>query len=55
MSASVKCQFAKLKYEQLLWDKYFITTCFSRKQESLSSKEKLINLLTDIKFSNEQG
>lgn len=51
MSASAKCKFAKLKYEQLLHDKYLVKTCFSRQVESISAKEKLTDLLLEIKFS----
>ncbi len=47
--ADYKCSFAKLKYEQLLSQKYFVETCFSRKDESYSSKQKLIDLLVKIK------
>jgi len=49
MSVSVKCQFAQLKYEQLLAEKYFVKTCFSKKEESNSSKQKLRDLLIKIK------
>lgn len=41
MSVSAKCKFANLKYEQLLSEKYFVETCFSKKYESYTSKEKL--------------
>lgn len=50
MSASAKCQFAELKYEQLLSEKYFVKTCFSKKEESYSAKEKLADLLIKIKY-----
>lgn len=50
MSAGAKCQFAELKYEQLLHEKYFVKTCFSRKSESQSAKEKLEDLLIKIKY-----
>ena len=49
MSANAKCKFADLKYEQLLTEKYFVETCFSRKDESYSSNQKLIDLLVKIK------
>lgn len=52
MSANVKCEFANLKYEQLLSDKYFVETCFSKKFESYSSKQKLADLYMKIKFRN---
>lgn len=48
MSASVsqlKEKFALLKYEQLLAEKYFIETCFSKKFSSLPAKEELKDLL----------
>lgn len=47
----LKCQFAELKYEQLLQEKYFVETCFSKKFESYPAKEKLADLLTKIKCS----
>ncbi len=49
MSASVKCNFADLKYEQLLSDKYFVETCFSKKYSSYTSKQKLIDMLFKMK------
>ena len=49
VNADYKCKFANLKYEQLLSDKYFVNTCFSRKDESYTSKQKLIDLLVKIK------
>lgn len=49
VSAEDKCTFAELKYEQLLSEKYFIETCFSKKFESYTSKQKLIDLFTKIK------
>lgn len=51
MSANAKCEFANLKYEQLLADKYFIKTCFSKKEESFKAKEKLFDLLLKIKYT----
>jgi len=50
MTASAKCEFAQLKYEQLLHDKYFVKTCFSKKDESYSAKQKLADLLIKIKY-----
>lgn len=51
MSVSAdKCNFANLKYEQLLSDKYFIETCFSKKFESYSSHQKLKDLWMKIMF-----
>ncbi len=40
----LKCTAAELKYEQLLSDKYFVETCFSKKHESYTSKNKLTDL-----------
>jgi hypothetical protein len=40
----LKEQFADLKYEQLLSDKYFVETCFSKKFDSYTSKERLKDL-----------
>lgn len=37
-------KFATLKFEQLLAEKYFIETCFSKKFESLPAREELKNL-----------
>lgn len=50
MSANAKCKFADLKYEQLLSDKYFVETCFSKKRESYSSKQKLKDMWMNITF-----
>ena len=52
MDANVKCNFAELKYEQLLSEKYFVQTCFSKKYESYSAKEKLKDLWAKIRFTN---
>ena len=52
MSVNVKCKFAELKYEQLLNDKYFVATCFSKKYESYSSREKLRDLFMEIRLGN---
>ena len=52
MSANAKCRFADLKYEQLLADKYLVETCFSKKYESYSSRQKLKDLWMEIKFDN---
>lgn len=49
MSANAKASFAKLKYEQLLNDKYFVETCFSKKFDSYSSKNRLIDILFSIR------
>lgn len=45
----LKCEFASLKYEQLLHDKYFVETCFSKKFHSYTAKNKLIDLIYKIK------
>lgn len=50
MSVNVKYKFASLKYEQLLSDKYFIETCFSKKYESYTSREKLKDMYMSIKM-----
>ena len=55
LMAQIKCGFAKLKYEQMLSDKYFIETCFSRIDQSYSSKNKLIDMLFKIKCYNEKN
>lgn len=54
MSADAKCNFAKLKFEQLLHEKYFVKTCFSKVYESYSSKQKLQDLLLKTKCNNEK-
>lgn len=51
-NANVKCKFASLKYEQLLSEKYFVETCFSKKYETYPPKEKLKDLWMDIRFGN---
>lgn len=48
-NANIKSEFAKLKYEQLLSEKYFVETCFSKKFDSLPPKQILIDLLFKIK------
>jgi hypothetical protein len=48
MNASVK--FANLKWEQLLSEKYFVETCFSKKYESYTNKQKLRDLYMEIKM-----
>lgn len=52
MSANVKCKFANLKYEQLLSDKYFVETCFSKKYESYPAKQKLRDMWAQIRLGN---
>lgn len=49
MSVDVKCDFAELKYQQLLSDKYFVETCFSKKYDSYSMKDKLIDMFFFMK------
>lgn len=49
VSANFKCDFANLKYEKLLADKYFVETCFSKKYESYSSLERLKDLWLRIR------
>lgn len=50
MSVTVdKCKFANLKYEQMLTEKYFVETCFSKKYESYTAKQTLIDLLFKMK------
>jgi hypothetical protein len=48
-NAELKSQMARLKYEQLLSDKYFVETCFSKKFDSFSAKHRLTVLLAKIK------
>lgn len=48
MSANVNCDFASLKYEQLLSEKYFIQTCFSKKYESYTAKQRLKDMWMEI-------
>lgn len=49
----MKCRFSNLKYEQMLSDKYFVKTCFSKKDESYTNKQKLIDLSIKI-YLNEK-
>ncbi len=49
VSANMKCVFSQLKYEQLLSDKYFVETCFSKKFDSYSAKNKLVDYIFKIK------
>ena len=53
MSADVniKSNFADLKYEQLLTEKYFVETCFSKKYDSYSAKQKLRDMFLKIKLA----
>lgn len=52
MNVNVKCKFASLKYEQMLSSKYFIETCFSKKYESYTAKERLRDLWSEIRLAN---
>ena len=53
MNVNVKCEFADLKYEQLLSDKYFVETCFSRKYESYTAKEQLRDMYAALIFAED--
>lgn len=46
--ANLKCDFSKLKYEQLLSDKYFVETCFSKKYSSYIPKQQVSDMLMEI-------
>lgn len=48
-NADLKCKFANLKYEQLLSDKYFVETCFSKQYESYDAKQKLADIYLKLK------
>ncbi len=48
-NANLKEKFASLKYEQLLADKYFVETCFSKKYDSYLNKHRLVDFLFKIK------
>ncbi len=54
VNADLKCKFADLKYEQLLTEKYFIETCFSKKYSSYSSKQQLKDMWFEIKATNSE-
>lgn len=54
VSAETKCNFAKLKYEQLLSDKYFVETCFSKKYSSYSAKQHLADMLLEIQSDSDR-
>lgn len=47
---SVNVKYADLKYEQLLSEKYLVITCFSKKYESYSSRQKLKDMFMRIKM-----
>lgn len=52
IGASAKCEFGDLKYEQLLSEKYFVETCFSKKNESYTNRQKLKDMFMKIRFNN---
>lgn len=52
--ADLKCNFADLKYEQLLSDKYFIETCFSKSYSSYPAKQRLIDMLFEIRSETKE-
>lgn len=52
VAANLKCDFAELKYEQLLTEKYFIETCFSKKYDSYPAKERLQDMLLKIRAND---
>lgn len=49
VNVDIKCEFANMKYEQLLTSKYFIETCFSKISECVSAKKKLLEMALKIK------
>ncbi len=49
VNVDLKARFSDLKYEQLLSEKYFVETCFSKKYESYDSKQKLADIYFKIK------
>ncbi len=53
-SAELKCKFADLKYEQLLSDKYFIETCFSKKYSSYPATQNLADMLFEIRSESKE-
>lgn len=52
MSVNAKEKFANLKWEQLLAEKYFVESCFSRKSKSYPPKQQLTDLLMKIQSIN---
>lgn len=50
MNVDVKCNFANLKYEQLLSEKYFVETCFSKRYESYTASQKLKDMFVAVKL-----
>ena len=53
-NANVKCDFASLKYEQLLRDKYFVQTCFSKSFDSYPPKEVLNDMFMVLRTDKEE-
>lgn len=49
--ADVKDRFASLKYEQMVGDKYFIQTCFSKQFDSYPPREMLRDMYLMIKLN----
>ncbi len=49
--SNLKSKFASLKYEQLLYDKYFVETCFSKSFESITTKQVLARISMKIDIS----
>jgi hypothetical protein len=50
--SNLKVKFSDLKYEQLLADKYFVETCFSKKFDSRPQRELVKDLYLKIKTFN---
>ena len=48
-TANDKIRFANLKWEQLLAEKYFVDSCFTKKNDSYSSHQELTDLMFKIK------
>lgn len=48
MNVNVKSEFAFLKWQQMLSEKYFVETCFSKKHDSYNSSQKLKDLWLKI-------
>jgi hypothetical protein len=51
--SNLKSKFANLKFEQLLADKYFVETCFSKKFDSNPQREILRDTLLRIRTYTE--
>jgi len=50
-NVDVKANFADLKYEQMLSEKYFIETCFSKKYDSYPPKQMVRDMFVEIKLN----